>query len=655
MRRLLAVLACWFMLGGLAGAQSSIEMTRIAHMGMGGYLDPGYPVVACRGNLVLWSRDNALEIYDATDPDAQVLKRRTLFASRIKEMRFIRDGLCWVRADKTYLVELADPAHPLVYATAKPMLFNDIASSGALVAYIEPGDNWTPAKLVMMDVSVTSQARELGRMDIADYANNHICFIGQRVILANGSDKIHVADISDPTHPRDLFLLKVGDDHTHSINDVESFGNRVYFAAGARGGVYVYEYTAPSSMALKYIWRDPGAPGLSYDDTVYQMAVDGNLACLIRPDSKIQVVRLDDPSTITVTGSMTLPSIDTGYSNVYDRRLGFNRKTAFVPSSSDGVMEVDVRDPKAPRLRPTGYCPGAAAGVAAVGNTVLVCNGTLMTLNLTDRGQLVPVRLLPFDSGSEPSFYDQSFSDMEIRGNLAYCIGRSGMSVLDVTNPNEPAMLGKKPFSFGDSKISLGGHHAVLSKSESRSGGPLHLVDISNPGDPVYAGSYASHTLFGRFEGAVISGEYVYANDYGWGLCIAESGSLKPRGTLQMQSFGGIAVRYPYVYIPASGGLTVCNVSDPDAPKVSGVYALNEATDLCLRGRYLFVGGGTLAVYDIAVPDKPRLCGTYGTLGGAKDIFVDDTCIYLAAGECGLEIVRWKVKEATAGNWERYE
>lgn len=198
-------------------------------------------------------------------------------------------------------------------------------------------------------------------------------------------------------------------------------------------------------------------------------------------------------------------------------------------------------------------------------------------------------------------------------------------------------------------------------------------MDIEDPTSPTLIGMY-----WGPGAGipdALIADRLVYfldSNTMGGGvyLRIAEletGGALTARGSvpLGIGAIWRLALEWPCIYTTIGDDLTVCDVSDPDAPFVCGSVPLPEGGvvwDMFIRSSILFVAYGDkgLLTFDLTNPYHPRLCGSYKMEGSYSHapyvlaIYADDKYVYLATGSHGFELLRYQYR-ASSRDWQTYE
>ena len=137
----------------------------------------------------------------------------------------------------------------------------------------------------------------------------------------------------------------------------------------------------------------------------------------------------------------------------------------------------------------------------------------------------------------------------------------------------------------------------------------FHVIDISNPANPVFVGSAST-----AGSSIAISGSYGYLVNY-LGLKVIDiSNPTNPMvvgGTNLNGSAQDIAVSGNYAYVAASGGggLHVIDISNPATPvRVGGTNTSGAGLSVTISGNYAYVGAGfSLQVFNVSNPPNPIL------------------------------------------------
>ncbi|WP_139294415.1 DUF4347 domain-containing protein, partial [Microcystis aeruginosa] len=170
----------------------------------------------------------------------------------------------------------------------------------------------------------------------------------------------------------------------------------------------------------------------------------------------------------------------------------------------------------------------------------------------------------------------------------------------------------------------------------------LEIIDISNPSNPIFKGSYAIS------EGldVQIVGNYAYVADGNSGLQIIDiSNPTTPtlKGNYDTPDYAqDVQIVGNYAYVADGDGLQIIDISNPTNPTFKGNYNTSgQALGVQVVGNYAYVadGGSGLQIIDISNPTNPTLKGNYDTSGGAYGVQVVGNYAYVADWGSGLQII----------------
>jgi hypothetical protein len=222
-----------------------------------------------------------------------------------------------------------------------------------------------------------------------------------------------------------------------------------------------------------------------------------------------------------------------------------------------GVTIVDVANPAAPDVQGTFSTTGEVDAAIAEGDRLYVGGaGGLWIVDISDPE--APAQLGRWEAGW--------ISDVALAGTLAYTVGADGLRVLDVSDPTDPADVGGVA-GCCDDEIEVADGRAYVRKDRQ-----LIVYDLASPTAPVYRGNVGAP----------------WTADAGAGLRIVA-------GTAWM------AV--------GANGLLAIDVGDPSAPRIRGALAFpNETLDVdAAEGRLYALGRADFSALVLAVdPSDPR-------------------------------------------------
>ncbi len=247
----------------------------------------------------------------------------------------------------------------------------------------------------------------------------------------------------------------------------------------------------------------------------------------------------------------------------------------------DGTEKIQVHNPLYQGRTP-GPCPW--------NSTIDPCP---WTTEITGSG----IGYVPF-SYQDPyllgSYGTTSFHDVFVRQDRAYLTNAAGLHILDISDPSQPVLIGSCE-EYGFNRLFVQGLHAyVLAGSWY-----LKVVDI-DPDSPDYLTVVASR-------------ECTFAED----------------------GLGDVHVQGDYAYVcSASGELGVFDVSNPASPVLLGASEIYHSDDLYVQGDYAYVTAGKkILVCDVSDPTQPIEVGDIEFSGYTRDVFVQGSYAYVTAGD----------------------
>lgn len=318
----------------------------------------------------------------------------------------------------------------------------------------------------------------------------------------------------------------------------------------------------------------------------------------------------------------------------------------------------DAADPAHPRS--IGQYPGTA--LALSGDHLITVgdeNFQMQGLRILDVGNpAAPVLVGSYSNGN-------SQRDWENRGSLAvsaiyayWAEPKSGLHVLDISAPASPRLVARLLIAGRAGDIAVSGNFAYVAKygiwegTTNLVGSGLSVIDISDPTNPRFAGSYDTGGSCGRV--AVAAG-YAYLLE-GVGPNISESLRIldvrepadpKEVGRLDIEFPGNLALSGNSVYVTAWGRLYVLDVTDRANPRLVGASAhLDEYIgDVAVVGDYVYATGSFSGLNILTLrPANPQSLGRVKVSGHPGEsrggrAAVSGNYAYLADPNAGLQVI----------------
>lgn len=231
--------------------------------------------------------------------------------------------------------------------------------------------------------------------------------------------------------------------------------------------------------------------------------------------------------------------------------------------------------------------------------------------------------------------WSQAFA---IRGSYAYIAIGSRLTILDISDPSSPIMIGMSAELLYAMDMVISGDYAYIANY-----GSLEIINILDPSNPFLVGSYDS---IGIVYGVAVDGNYVYLADGSDGLRILDvTNPMNPTEIGFYDTPGdarNIRVSGNYAFIADYDTLQIINISNPEYPYLVGFYnSPGTLYDVFISGIYAYLSDGNLGlrIVDISNPANPQPVGFCDTPGTAYDVVVSELYAYVADGSNGLQII----------------
>lgn len=261
------------------------------------------------------------------------------------------------------------------YAPAA-MFTQDVKVAGG-VAYAtnEPHSAGHPWAVTSIDVSDPTRPRELGGVPLAEvgFAAHNVWIDGDLLTLASqGTDRVHLYDVSDPAAPRALSTVASERGTAHDVYTRNGllFGSYLALQGGEIGEMTIADVSNPGAPVVLSRTRWPGA-------FVHQSWLsEGGRYLYVLDELVNSPVRIYDvaiPSAPRLVGTYQ-PRMGTIPHNL----LVEDDDTAYIANYKNGVEVLDISDPAAPRL--VGFFdthPGIARDDGLDGGGGLLARGGL--------------------------------------------------------------------------------------------------------------------------------------------------------------------------------------------------------------------------------------------------------------------------------------
>jgi hypothetical protein len=496
-------------------------------------------LVLANGFLYLAGRDGALHVVSLAEPDRpRPVGRLSLLDGGFVEGLAVDHGYAFLTAWRPLPIVLGGPPVP------------------------------TESYLAVVNLRDPMEPRLVGRyaLDIpVEYpgplavAGDHAYVMASQYMPGGGFSEVFAYDISEPTAPRRVSEVGASRDGAAAL----VIDGRTLFIADQGGGLRTLDLTDPAKPAvaghydLPHQARSVAVAGGRAVIGVYELpglwALDAPGSERVAPRGKVELQAYCWADCVAALGA--------GH--------------AFIADTNGGFRIVDLGDPGAPRLVASDGTPRGAVAVEVAGSWAYV----FAEANGTDR----PSLLFVYDV-AEPAAAREvarldlppNASDMAYGPGRVYALSARTLSVVDVSDPTQPRLIGSLDLGRADSRrLAATGDHLCVVDSD----GTLHLLDAGHPSGPVE---------ISRLE--------------------VPAGDGRPaRAARRVVADAGIA------YVLHQGWLQAVDISVPRSPRElawAGSQALGaqgSLADLAVDGGRLYAVGdeAPLLVLRLRAPDPP--------------------------------------------------
>ncbi|MEC4883377.1 MAG: DUF4347 domain-containing protein [Scytonema sp. PMC 1070.18] len=228
-----------------------------------------------------------------------------------------------------------------------------------------------------------------------------------------------------------------------------------------------------------------------------------------------------------------------------------------------------------------------------------------------------------------------------VEGNYAYIADAgSGLQIINISDPNNPIIAGSYDTPGNAFNVAVAENYAYVADGSS-----LQIIDVSNPNNPTLKTNVDN--LSGTTYAVTVLNNFAYVAVRDAGLQIIDLSNLDVptlRGSYNTPgNASGVAVVGNYAYIAdGDSGLQIIDITNPDALTLKGSYDTSGfANTVTVAGNYAYIADDDsgLQIIDITSPDNPTLKGSYDTPGAAKSVIIVENLAYVTDFESGIQII----------------
>ncbi len=440
----------------------------------------------------------------------------------------------------------------------------------------------------------------------------------------------------------------------------------IAFVCTMSTGLRILDVSNPEQLEFINCWSLPGYSVLmlilanSFAFTFVETDIDNEACCFLA------VLDISDPTQID---SVNIVQIDSNLKDIF--RVEDNLYTLNTVSDERNPVSnlglIDISDPVNPALIWNFEFEGNADAVFVEDNLAFISNhgsrdrrNFLTIYDISDPENIDSLGSIQFDSensGNNRIYVRHSVAFMTINNNELYAI--------DVSSPENPEIISTIEYENnwwgGTFEIEVVDNLAYISGFYYGEMGMLnrdapqipllHIVDISDPENLIYAGGFEPE-------------EIIEVDEIGWGGIysmdivenVAYCGITRSFVSLDISNIEdieeidfyntegrvqSICVSNGFAFIADGyGGLKIFDVSDPENTEQVGCFQTQEsAQSVVVNGEMAYlVETNRLTVLSIEDPENPQEVAHMDTERIARDITISGDYVYLA-GSSGLYII----------------
>ncbi|MBN1480122.1 T9SS type A sorting domain-containing protein [candidate division KSB1 bacterium] len=425
-----------------------------------------------------------------------------------------------------HIFDISDIGNPVIVGTCDTEdSAEDVVVDGTY-AYVTVSDI-SYYKLIIIDISSPTHPAEVGRFNFDYPVRVHELAIRDAyVYLCDRSGTLFILNVADPHHPSQVGRFNV----PGSPYGVSLFGTYAYVACGS--GLVVVDIadkSAPSQVSF-----------IHTSGSIESVAVRGRYAYLAEQCYGLRIIDISDPGQLKNVGFCDTPGCPTD--------IALSGDYAYVADGAADLRIINISNPANPVEVGAFEVYNFIHDVTMYGNFVFALDkshewGLVRIIDVSDPTN--PFEVCNFCNGWWTS-------DVAIDGHYAYLsIRYNGLRILDIADPTNPVDVGEctggeptgvavsngyaymtcgylRIFDVSDPAlpvevcranaynysydIAVSGDYAYCVGTAG-----LTIIDISNPGSPFLAGSYATGDIP---YGVAVKGRDVYVADGDDGLYI---------------------------------------------------------------------------------------------------------------------------------------
>lgn len=526
-----------------------------------------------------------LQILDFRNPSRPDLVSELILDEKRKELEGDVEGhYAYLRTGELLqILDVSDPTQPEQLSR----IIIDSRSEGELRAWNNLVYMNKYQKLTIIDVAdpkkpVRTGSIELPESTISVRSSGGMTFSGDATFVGLGFSGFAIVDAKRTNRTR----ITANHDTVGEVNDLSVAGDYLYLAEGWEG-IEVFEVRDtrnPFSIGRSST-RGKALEIKVTEDYAYAVETSAGLAIFDLTPESIKITR--SPANQSVTQGDTATLTVRAYSG--QKQLEYQWYRGERGDTSHPIPDADDPDfITSPLDEETSYWVRVTNDMGAIDSrTVRIRLLPPVTVELLS---LWPDRR----NGLGPN---DAVTDVAVSGHYAFlAVGSGGLKVIDIRNPRQPEFAGS--YSRNVRHVAADNRFAYVT------GDNFHVLDISDPAQPSRVANLGDR-----------------------------SGDIFPNGNFKYLS---------------AGGLTILDTQNPTAPKVFSTKIISPAEEWDIQGisfkeHFAVVGAtwGGMQILDLSIPSEPKFVSAYYSDTSVGDVAWRGNlvCLTLEGALPGLEVV----------------
>lgn len=473
-----------------------------------------------------------------------------------------------------------------------------------------------PGYLTILDISNPASPSFVGALNNGtQLPSPYSVKVSGNYAYVNSSDRLTVVNVSNPASPSFVYALT----HASLVNcsNIEIKTSYLYLVCDGSDSFIVVDISTPTSPSVVAVlsnsqyFNSPNGLTLvgNYAYTSGSAGLGGAIVDISTPTSPVAVKQL-----FPYNVSSTSP----------DGVFSFNGKLYMSHGVNFHFAEKSLADPVNPSLIGTAYASitYASPSAAAVVNGAMI--GIAPGYDLMDVWNMAPRPIAQSAGMSNTINRLGNPCEIAIEASKAYVLGNGHLTVVDITDTNNPAILGSlydSRFVTSTCSMKVQSGYVYITNGNSDSSYFIGVVNASNPASMTFVSSGGNFQTSFQTSFSKIIGNYWYLSGYSrlkiWD--ISSPSAISQTDSISLSNAAGFDIIGTNAFVCRNSGMiSVVDVSDP-----SNIVSVGDFTDAALGTCYDLAASGShlIAVTSTGIfsvdASNPAALSTVDSLTGA--------------------------------------